>query len=310
MSEMPLSEALRRSLERAYSQFYKNMHTMFQNYFRLMDTTIWPLTLLMAFAFLAKALNDGPDVLMLVILGMMGWQIVQQTQMGMATCYMDEFWSNSLTHVFVTPIRLGEFLLGGIMTGLFKCAIVLALFFAAASLFYGMHIPDPAGFMAALFFLFIFGISIGMLNLALIFPRGENAIFAVWTIPDIFVVFSGVYYPLGLLPEPLHFLAQLLPSSHAFNLIKETLGMAKTDWVALIGLSAAWLLGSWLLLQNSFHYAKKAESLSGWHEWKSCGYQKKMWMMFCALIISRSAIMTSRQSPKRNCSVSSMMDSF
>ncbi len=258
---MAFSKAARESLERAYSQFYKNVHTMFQNYFRLMDTTIWPLTLLMAFAFLAKAFTTDANVLALVILGMMGWQIVQQTQMGMATCYMDEFWSNSLTHLFVTPIRLGEFLLGGVMTGLFKCAIVLTLFFAAAGLFYGIHIPDIGGFLLALFFLFVFGISLGMLNLALIFPRGENAIFAVWTLPDIFVVLSGVYYPLEILPGPLHFFAQLLPSSHAFNLIKETLGMAKTDWVALIGLSALWLIGSWLLLHNSFHHAKRIGKL-------------------------------------------------
>ncbi|MBI4210052.1 MAG: ABC transporter permease [Candidatus Diapherotrites archaeon] len=261
MNEQPLAEAARQSLERAYSQFYKNVRLITQNHFRLMDTTIWPLTLLLAFAFLAQALNNDPAVIALVVLGMMGWQVVQQTQMGMATCYMDEFWSNSLTHLFVTPIRLGEFLLGGIMTGLLKCAIVLMLFFAAAAVFYGIHIPDPAAFIAALFFLLLFGISLGMINLAIIFPRGENAIFTVWTLPDILVVLSGVYYPLEILPGPLNWAAQLLPSSHAFNLIKETLGMATTDWAALIGLSAVWLIGSWLLLQNSFRYAKMTGKL-------------------------------------------------
>lgn len=261
MNEQPWAEAARQSLERAYSQFYKNIYLIFQNNFRLMDTTIWPLTLLLAFAFLAQALNNEPIVIALVVLGMMGWQIVQQTQMGMATCYMDEFWSNSLTHLFVTPIRLVEFLLGGILTGLFKCAIVLVLFFAAASVLYQVQIPDIVSFLAALFFLFLFGISLGMINLALIFPRGENAIFVVWTLPDILVVLSGVYYPLEILPAPLNSLAQLLPSSHAFNLIKETLGMAKADWIALIALSAVWLMGSWLLLQNSFRYAKKTGKL-------------------------------------------------
>gem|GEM_PF-702260 len=258
---MPFAQALRQSLERAYSQFYKNVHLITQNHFRLMDTTIWPLTLLLAFSFLAKALNNDPTVIALVVLGMMGWQVVQQVQMGMATCYMDEFWSNSLTHLFVTPIRLGEFLLGGIMTGLFKCAIVLALFFATASVFYGIQIPDPVAFLAALFFLLLFGISLGMINLAFIFPHGENAIYLVWTLPDILVVLSGVYYPLDILPAPLNYLAQLLPSSHAFNLIKQTLGVGHADILAMVGLSALWLIGSWLLLQNSFRYAKKTGKL-------------------------------------------------
>src|SRR3989338_11288699 len=119
---------MKNSFERVYSQFYKNFHTMFQNIFRLMDTTIWPLTLLLAFVFLAQALNNDSTIIAFVVLGMIGWQMVQQTQMGMAVSYMDEFWSNSLTHLFVTPIRLGEFILGGLMTGLLKCAIVVALF--------------------------------------------------------------------------------------------------------------------------------------------------------------------------------------
>src|SRR3989344_8783748 len=249
------------NLERAYSQFYKNTHMMFNSFFRLMDTTIWPMTLLLAFAFLAQSLNNDPAIITMVILGMMGWQIVQQTQMGIAVGYMDEFWSNSLTHLFVTPIRLGEFILGGIMTGLFKCAIVTILFFITAQFFFSASVPDLSGFIIALFFLFIFGISLGMINMALMFPLRENAIFVVWTIPDVLVVFSGIYYPLEILPQPLYTLAQFLPSSHAFNLIKETTGFAKADMTALIVLSAVWLIGAWLLLIFSFRFAKKTGKL-------------------------------------------------
>lgn len=249
------------SFERAYSQFYKNVHTMFSNLFRLMDTTIWPLTLLLAFVFLASALNNEPNVLLLVVLGMMGWQVVQQTQMGLAVSFMDEFWSHSLTHLFVTPIRLAEFVLGGVMTGLLKCAIVLGIFFVTAHFFYGVSIASPVVFVAALFFLFLFGVSLGMINLGLMFGHGENAIFVVWTIPDILVVFSGVYYPLEILPFPINALAQVLPSSHAFNLIKETVGMASTDWIVLIGLSVIWLAGSWLFLNYSYRRAKKTGKL-------------------------------------------------
>lgn len=252
---------MNKSIERIYSQFYKNILTLFDNFFRIMDTTIWPLTLLFAFTFLASSLNDSPETITLVILGMVGWQVVQQTQMGMGVTFMDEFWSNSLTHLFVTPIKLWEFVVGGILTGIVKSLIVIVLFLATATFVYGTQIPDPALFAAGLFFLFIFGISIGLLNLALMLPRGENAIFVVWTIPDILIVFSGVYYPLEILPEPIYSLALLLPSSHAFNLIKQTAGFATADWTALIVLSAIWLIGAWLLAAHAFRYAKKTGKL-------------------------------------------------
>lgn len=252
---------MREMLERSYSQVYKNVRIMFQNPFRLMDTTVWPLTFMIATVFLAQALNSNPAVLALVILGIIGWQVVQQTQMGIATSYMDEFWSHSLTHLFVTPIRLSEYVLGGVFTGIIKCLIIFALFFSVAILAYQLTIPDLLSYGIALFFLFIFGISLGMLNLAFIFPRGENALFMVWTIPDILVVFSGVYYPLEMLPQPLYSIAYLLPSSHAFNLVKETIGLAHTDWIALIGLSIAWFFGTWLFLKHSYQKAKKTGKL-------------------------------------------------
>jgi len=59
----------------------------------------------------------------------------------------------------------------------------------------------------------------------------------------------------------LYSIVQFLPSSHAFNLIKQTVGMANADWFALIGLSAAWLVGSWALLVFSYHYSKKTGRL-------------------------------------------------
>ena len=80
---------MNKSLERAFSQFYKNFFIMTSNYFRLTDMTIWPLTLLLSFLLLTQALTKDPDVIALVILGMMGWQAVQQTQMGIASGYMD-----------------------------------------------------------------------------------------------------------------------------------------------------------------------------------------------------------------------------
>ncbi len=47
----------------------------------------------------------------------------------------------------------------------------------------GMIPLISATFAFARFFLLLFGISLGMIHLALIFPHGENAIFLVWTLP-------------------------------------------------------------------------------------------------------------------------------
>lgn len=248
-------------LRRSYSQVFKNMRLMMQSPFRLFDASIWPLTSLFAFLFLVNSFSSDPSFLLLIIMGMMGWQAVQQFQMGISSNYMDEYWSHSLTHLFITPIRLTEFVFGGVLSGFVKFALVTVLFFVATNLVYSYAIPNLALFAVAVFFLVLFGISVGMLNLGFMFLYGENAISLAWTLSDILVVLSGVYYSISILPGPLHLFAQILPSTYAFDLIKSMIGIATPDWNALIALSAIWLLGTFLFLRFAYHRAKKTGRL-------------------------------------------------
>lgn len=230
---------------------------MLRSPFRWLEVSVWPLTFLFLFLFMVQAFQPERKMLEIIVMAMAGWQAVHHAQMGIGTTYMDEYWSNSLTHLFISPLRVSEFVLGGLLTGLAKLLITLVLFSIAVFGVYGIVIAPWPVFLTALFFLFLFGIAIGMLNLSAMFLYGENAISLVWTVADIFIVLSGVYYSISILPLPLQKIAVWLPSTHAFNLLKSTIEPISVDWLSLIGLSIAWLVGSAIVLNYAFHTAKK-----------------------------------------------------
>ncbi len=248
-------------LLRALSQTFKGLVLLKHSVFRWLDMTIWPLTVFFAFGFLVMAFAPDPSVIGIVVLGYLGWQAVHQSQMGIVGLYLDEYWSNSLAHLWVTPIRIYEFVFGGMILGAIKYAATATLILLSAELVYNYTIPAPGEWVFAIALLFLFGACIGMLNVALLFLIGENAIALAWTLSDIFVVLSGVYYSISILPGPLQTFALALPSTHAFEIIKSVIGHGTIDWPLAVGLTLAWLVATYALVNRAFHAAKKQGKL-------------------------------------------------
>ena len=112
------------------------------------------------------------------------------------------------------------------------------------------------------FLLLLFGFKFPIpVLVAAMFMYGENAISLVWTVADIFVVLSGVYYSVTVLPAPLQAIAYILPSTQAFNLLKNTVNTTPVDWIAMVLFTIAWLVGAACILNYAFHFAKKTGKL-------------------------------------------------
>ncbi len=245
------------SLSRAYSQSYKNFKLLFKNPFRWFDVTLWPLVLLFSILLFVSFLKSDQNIVLMVVLGIIGWRAVYHAQMEIASSYMEEYWSNSLTHLFITPIRTIEFVLGGILSGIFKFTLVFIMYYAVTWFLFGFFIPDATTFFVALCFLFFYGLTLGMITLGMMFLFTSDAFSLSYTVPDIFVLISGVYYPISILPGPVQAIALMLPSTHAFNMIKSTVGLATYDFGALVILSIAWFIASYAFLEIAFRHAKK-----------------------------------------------------
>ncbi len=244
-------------MRRIFSQVYKNWILLRRNHFRLFDVTIWPLVLLFSITLFVGFLGGRPDIIGMVVMGIAGWRAVYHLQMEMNTGYMDEYWSNSINHFLTTPIRIMEFLIGSIITGVLKLVIVVTAYIIIGKYVFGFSIPSWPMFLMGLAILSLFGIAIGMMTLGLNIVFHEHSFAFTWAIADVVVLISGVYYPITIFPKAIQVISSAIPATYGFNVLKSMLGFATVNYLMLGITLLVWLGLGAAVLAVCYRYAKR-----------------------------------------------------
>ncbi len=243
------------SLERMYSQVYKNVHSLRRNTFRLADVLIWPMIFLFTLTFFATYLGSDTVYLNMIILGMMGWRMIYFLNLEMVSTFVEEYWSKSLAFLLISPISRIELALGSAASGVLKGVFVIFTYVVFTNAMYGFEIPDWGLFAVAMAFMAIIGFSMGLVTLGIGYYWKEEAFNIAFIWPDVIVLLSGVYFTVeSVYPPELLPLINALPSTQAFNLLKSMVGIGAPDIPLLAALSAAWLAAAYLF--NGFMYEK------------------------------------------------------
>lgn len=258
--------AMRKALKRMFAQTYKSIRSLHRNTFRLADIIIWPMLYLFPLTFFVTYLGTDRSFLDLIIIGMMGWRVVYFVNQEMLSSFIEEFWSKSLPNLLISPVSRLEFAAGAAVTGLAKAIFVVLIYLLLTGALYGFHIADWGTFLLGLSFLAVVSLSLGffILGFAYYIKVKGDAFNISFIIPDALVLLSGVYFSVeSVYPDFILPLIRLLPSTHAFDLLKSVVGFGEADVGMLIITSAAWLIISYAF--NSFMYekARQAGKLAG-----------------------------------------------
>jgi len=66
---------------------------------------------------------------------------------------------------------------------------------------------------------------LSVFSLGVAFLKRGDAFAFIFAFPDAVAVLSGVFYSVQVFPAPVRAVAETLPTTHAFNLLKATLGL-------------------------------------------------------------------------------------
>jgi ABC-2 type transport system permease protein len=233
-----LTDSLRRILAHAYHILISAK----RDTFRLFDVTLWPLVLFLSMILFAGAFTHRREVIGVVVLGALGWRIIYHFQMEAVQLYMDNFWMGMIEHVMISPVRWWEFILGGAISALGKILVIALLFLGLGhSVFHFTVEAWPAtllGFLACA----CCGLVLSIFSMGVAFLKRGDAFAFIFAFPDAVAVLSGVFYPVSVFPAPVRMVAETLPTTHAFNLLKATLGMARWDPSRFLVALAVWLV--------------------------------------------------------------------
>lgn len=210
---------------------------------RLLELAYWPTMQMILWGFLTLYLADLSSFFAqatgILVSAVLLWDVLFRGQLGVSISFLEEMWSRNLGHIFVSPLRPGEFIASLMVMSLFRTLIgvvpaaLLAIWLYDVSVF-DMGLPLIAFFVN----LQVMGWAIGLCVCGVLMRWGLGAESIAWLAIFAIAPFSGIYYPLSVMPDWLQEIVRILPSAHVFEGMRSVL-IDKTFRVDLLFNAAA-----------------------------------------------------------------------
>ena len=210
------------SLRRVYALVLRHTYLLRSSGPRILELVYWPTVQMVLWGFITAFLVQNSSWIAqasgVLLSGVLLWDVLFRSQLGVSLVFMEEMWSRNLGHLFVSPLRPYELACSLLTMSLIRTLIgVGGAALIAIPLFhysiFSMGLPLLAFFIN----LIVMGWAIGLLVSGVVLRYGLGAESMAWV--AIFAVqpISGVYYPISTLPVWLQYVAAALPSSHVFE---------------------------------------------------------------------------------------------
>lgn len=189
---------------------------------RLFDIIYWPILELLLWGFLsvylAKENLVGFNAITVLLGAIIFWDLLSQSQRVVSISFLEEVWEKNFLNLFVTPLKLSEFVLASFILGLIRIFIVMIVMGSLAFLFYHFNILT-FGFYLVPFVgsLLLFGAILGIFTTAIILRFGTSAQVLAFGFIILIQPFTAVFYPVSALPNFLQYLAYIFPTTYVFE---------------------------------------------------------------------------------------------
>lgn len=207
---------------------------------RIVELMYWPLVQMVLWGFITIHLADNSTWVAqaagVLLSGVLLWDVLFRGQLGYALAFLEEMYSRNLGQLFVTPLRPGELIIAMMVTSLLRTLIGMMPAVLLAIPLFDWNIFSIGLPLVAFFFnLLVLGWAIGMMVTALILRVGLGGESLAWFVIFLLVPISAVYYPVGVLPVWLQWVAWSFPPVYVFEGMREVLFNGAFRWDLLAG---------------------------------------------------------------------------
>jgi ABC-2 type transport system permease protein len=183
------------------------------------------------------------------------WDVLFRSQLGVSLTFFEEMWSRNLGHLFVSPLRPGEFGAALLIMSMIRTLLGMVPASLLAILFFGFSVYTIGLSLAVFFFsLLMFGWAIGLAVSGLVLRFGMGAESIAWGLVFGLMPISAVYYPVAVLPAWLQPISLALPPAYAFEGMRSILvhGVIRYDYMGMAFALNALYLGLGMLAFFAF----------------------------------------------------------
>ncbi len=203
-----------------------------------MDIFFWPVTELLVWGFLSRYLESsglgGVNVVTILLGALIFWDLLSQSQRAVSVVFLEEVWERNLLNIFVTPLKISEFLVSTVLIGLVRIVLVGITIAILAFVLYKFNI-FIFGFSLIPFVLslLLFGWAIGLFATGIILRFGSSAQVLAFGLTFLLQPFSAVFYPVSALPEWARYIAYFIPSTYVFEGMRGIINTGVFSWQSL-----------------------------------------------------------------------------
>lgn len=247
------------SSKRICAIFLRQFYLFATGKFRILDIFYWPALDIFLWGVITVYLHrvGGAEFnFVSVILGtLIFWYFFTRVQYGIIVSFLEDVWSRNFINLFSSPLLVSEYVVGLMLSSIFKTSLSLIFMIIVALVLFSYNVFQfgllLVPFMAVLF---IFGTALGIVTTAIVLRYGPSSEFLAWSLPALFLPFSGVFYPVSALPPIVQPFAKILPSSYVFEGMRGAVlygvfdlnGLMVAFFSSLLALTAAY----WLILRS------------------------------------------------------------
>lgn len=222
---------------------------------RVVDAFWWPSFNLflwgMVTMYLQQQIGSYQFFINLFLGGVIMWVFVYRSQEEMGVMFLQEAWDRNLLNMFTSPLTIWEFTVAAFLLSTIKLVLSVLWMVLLGYLLFHYNI-FLVGWMlipyAAL--LLMTGGIVGMIINSLIVRYGYRIQVFAWSLIGILQPFSGVFYPLKIMPAWMQGVARFIPSSYIFEAMRTVLQQGRIDYQGL--LMAAILNGVYFIFAVGF----------------------------------------------------------
>lgn len=146
------------------------------------------------------------------------WDFLVRVLQGITTAFLEEVWSRNFMNLFASPLSIGEYVIGMVLTSLMTSSVGLVFMLVIASVMFGLSFLSYGLLLIPfLVVLLLFGVALGIFGTGIVLRFGPAAEWFIWPLPALISPFAGVLYPVSTLPVWMQYIARMLPPSYVFE---------------------------------------------------------------------------------------------
>ena len=246
--------------QRCLAFFLRNFLFGVRNIFTFMELLFWPSVSLVSVGLMGDFLQLQENALAFILTGAITAGVLQVTQLDVAYGLLYEVWSKSLKQTLLTPVGITESLFGAWVNGILRGGVIFIALGLSAMVLFRFTFPPLAPMLIFLAGIFGCALLLGLLVNVLLLTFGQKAEITAWMFAYLFMLLSGIYYPVTTLPTFFFHVSEWIPITYFLEYLRQYFGFTSVFSHVLLkgtGLIVLYLGLGLMLLRFAFYRARK-----------------------------------------------------